>query len=310
MKNLFNKLSNRGVPGYLIRILIFWYSFQTMQVKWGDAISDSFRVSNGVRQGGILSPMLFNIYIDDLSVQLNKCKTGCIVGDFLCNHLMYADDLVLLCPYSAGLQQLLNICSQYGLEYDIKYNAAKSYIMIVKTKETLKLSFPDFYLCGNALPVTNEIKYLGHYVTCDLTDDRDMYRQKCKLYGQANMLVRKFNMCSANVKIALFKSFCCPLYTAHLWCSYKKRSMQKLSVAYNDSMRMLLKVPRHSSASEMFVNCGVRSCAAVIRFCAYSFMCRLMTLPNYIIQVLVCPDISSVRFTSRMWSHWRSCLYV
>lgn len=53
---LFIKLSNRGVPGYLIRILIFWYSQQTMQVKWGESVSDSFRVSNGIRQGGILSP--------------------------------------------------------------------------------------------------------------------------------------------------------------------------------------------------------------------------------------------------------------
>lgn len=307
---LFNKLSERGIPGYLIRIFIFWYSCQTMQVKWGDSISDSFRVNNGVRQGGILSPLLFNVYLDDLSLQLNKCNTGCIIGDHLCNHLMYADDLVLVSPYSMGLQQLLNICSQYGLEFDIKYNAVKSYIMIVKTKEDQKLVFPDFYLCGNVLQVTKEFKYLGHYITSDLSDDRDMQRQLCKLYGQANMLARKFSMCSASVKIALFRTFCSPMYTAHLWCSYKKKSLQRLTVAYNDSLRILLKVPRHSSASEMFVNCGVRSCAAAIRHFIYTFICRAVNSPNSIIQALVCPEKSSVRFTSKMWSHWRSCLYV
>jgi len=60
---LFHKLSLRGVPCYLIRILVFWYANQTMMVRWGDAMSDPFHVSNGVRQGGILSPFLFNVYI-------------------------------------------------------------------------------------------------------------------------------------------------------------------------------------------------------------------------------------------------------
>ena len=78
-------------------------------------------MANGVRQGGILSPILFNVYIDDLSRQLNECTTGCIVGDQVVNHLMYADDLVLLCPYSAGLQELLRICTQYGRKFDINY---------------------------------------------------------------------------------------------------------------------------------------------------------------------------------------------
>lgn len=60
-EKLFNKLSKRGVPRYLIRILIFWYLQQTMQVKWGEFISDTFKVSNGIQQGGILSPLLFNV---------------------------------------------------------------------------------------------------------------------------------------------------------------------------------------------------------------------------------------------------------
>ncbi len=42
---------------------------------------------------------------------------------------MYADDLVILCPCSAGLQQLLKVCSQYGKDYDIKFNAKKTNVM-------------------------------------------------------------------------------------------------------------------------------------------------------------------------------------
>lgn len=80
-------------------------------------------MSNGVRQGGILLPSLFNVYMDDLSNQLDECRTGCVMGDTVINYLTYADDLVAFSPYSAGLQELLRVCSQYGTQYDIEYNA-------------------------------------------------------------------------------------------------------------------------------------------------------------------------------------------
>ncbi len=102
-------------------------------VKWGDAISEPFQVSNGVRQGGILSPYIFNIYMDDLSKRLNACKTECIL--MLLNHLMYANDLVIFIPYSGRLQILLKICSEYDIEFDIKYNAINNTVMIIRSKQ-------------------------------------------------------------------------------------------------------------------------------------------------------------------------------
>lgn len=122
----------------------------------GDSLSAPFKVGNGVRQGGILSPVLFNLYLDELSTRLNACSTGCVAGNRLFNHLMYADDLVVFSPSTAGLQQLLNICSHYGLEHDIKYNAVKSMIMICRTKEDKGMSFPVFYLSDTALTVTRK----------------------------------------------------------------------------------------------------------------------------------------------------------
>ena len=118
---MFLKLTERGVPKYLVRVLAFWYAHQTMRIKWGKSTSEPFHVCNGVRQGGILSPLLFNIYMDDLSRKLNKCRTGCRVGDCLINHLMYADDIVAWSPCTAGLQDLLNICTLYGLQHDLKF---------------------------------------------------------------------------------------------------------------------------------------------------------------------------------------------
>ena len=123
------------------------------------------------------------------------------------------------------------------------------------------------------------------------------------------MTVPKFSLCSASVKSTLFKAFCTPMYTAHLWRRYRKSSMQKLNVAYNDGMRLLLKVPRCSSASQMFVSIGVPTCPAVLRNLMYKCMCRLSDSANSIILTLTNPLLSSVRFVSKLWNHWRESLY-
>ena len=52
---------------YFVVILCYWYQHQEMTARWGHCISNSFHVPNGVRQGGLLSPQLFNVYIDGLS---------------------------------------------------------------------------------------------------------------------------------------------------------------------------------------------------------------------------------------------------
>ena len=84
---LFDTLVKRGVPLYIIRIIRFWYTSQTMCVCWNIVMSSGFKVSNGVRQGGILSPYLFCVYADKLSRMLNNVTAGCFVGASLVNHL-------------------------------------------------------------------------------------------------------------------------------------------------------------------------------------------------------------------------------
>ncbi len=67
-------------------------------------------------------------------------------------------------------------------------------------------------------------------------------------------------------------SDCTPMYTAQLWCNYYAYSVNKLRIAYNDIMRMLLGLPRCHSASQMFANINVPACQAVIRNLIFKFM--------------------------------------
>ncbi len=276
----------------------------------GDVISDPFHVGNGVRQGGILSPFLFNLYMDNLSDKLNLSDIGCITGNTRVNHLMYADDLVIFSPYSGGLSALLKICEGYGIENDIKFNSKKTVLLAMKPNNQCLLSFPEFYLNGELLRYNSEAKYLGHFITDNMYDDKDIRRQCGSLYGQGNSLKSKFSMCSVGVKIKLLKSYCTSFYTAQLWWHYHKYSMQKLKVAYNDILRTVLSLPRFHSASQLFVNHNVPSLGAVLRNLIFKFMCRLDKSANSIIKSLVNPLVSDVRYTSKIWNHWHKALYV
>ena len=60
---LFTKLIDKHVPVFVIKLLVFWYSQQQMNIRWGNTVSSSFHVTNGVKQGGIISPVLFNVYV-------------------------------------------------------------------------------------------------------------------------------------------------------------------------------------------------------------------------------------------------------
>ena len=123
---LFKKLLHRSIPVVIIRIIMYWYTQQTFVVQWGSYLSSSFMCSNGVRQGGILSPIFFNIYVDELSCSLTNLKTGCNINNIFINHFMYADDTVLIAPSPVALQKLINCCLNFAKNNDMLFNTKKS----------------------------------------------------------------------------------------------------------------------------------------------------------------------------------------
>ena len=306
-KILFGKLIRRGVPGYIVRLLMFWYGKQLMCVRWGNKYSEFFNVSNGVRQGGILSPQLFNVYVDDLSNRLNVCRVGYFMNDIYVNNIMYADDLVILAPSTAGLNKLLRICELFAKEHDMLFNAKKSAILKLLHKNLQNATLPSFKLNGDVISEVESTKYLGQFITNDLSDNLDIERQCKKLYIQGNIIMRKFYMCSLDVKITLFRAYCMPMYCAHLWWCYTKSKINKLYVAYHNVFKMFLGVSKFESTSLMCTVCDVKNCSSLIRNLIYKFMLRLQKSENVIIRGLL---ESSIYFVSRIRRQWFSLLYV
>ena len=157
---LFQKLLSRNVPLFIVRILAIWHTHQKLCIRWGNAISLSFTVSNVVKQGGIISPILFNVDIDGLSVFLNSSNIGGQIGHTFLNHLYYTDDLCLISLSSAGMQKLLNLCSKYAVDHSLTYNVNKSFSLCF-IPANVKISRPQLYLDMLGTPHVSECKYLG-----------------------------------------------------------------------------------------------------------------------------------------------------
>jgi exonuclease III len=303
---LFEKLLKRKMPVLIIRILFYWYCTQQIRVKWGSAMSNYFNVSNGVRQGGVLSPVLFNIYVDDLSFMLRDSRIGCSVSESICNHLFYADDLVLLSPSEKGLQHLLNLCYNYSISHDITFNPKKTVCMLFKPRTSTFKKHCKVSLGGNVLSVTPSCKYLGVFISNDCSDNTDLARQLRSFYVRSNYLSRYFSACTPAVKCSLFTTFCGNIYSGHCWSIFKKSAMRKLTIAFNNSFRRFMFYPRFCSASGMFAFNHVKSLNEILRHAIFNFQKRILNSSNN----LICSILSCTVFNSSLWHHWKSVLFM
>ena len=98
-----------------------------------------------VRQGGILSLIYFNVFVDDLSRELSHNNVGCSVNQSLINHLFYADHTVLLAPSPAALQILLDNCQRYAVANGILFNSNKTVCMVILPECLGKLNVPTMF---------------------------------------------------------------------------------------------------------------------------------------------------------------------
>ena len=166
---------------------------------------------------------------------------------------------------------------------------------------------PNFKMCGETVKEIDKTKYLGHIVSNDLSDDADIGRQIRKLYAQGNAILRKFHMCTWDVKLTLFRSYCSPLYTAQLWWNYRRATINRLYVSYHNLLKMFLGLPKYESTSLICTGLDVQCCQAVIRKLIYKFMSRLEASKNGIIVAVL---ESSIYYVSRIRKHLLNLLHI
>ena len=125
-------LIKRAIPPDIVLLLMHYLRNQKARVVWNGAKGDYINIDKGVRQGGILSPLLFKLYIDDLLAEITDSGTGCKLGILRINILAYADDIVLLANTREQLVILYQLLKAGLRDKKLIINQNKSKCMIFK----------------------------------------------------------------------------------------------------------------------------------------------------------------------------------
>jgi len=197
-------------------------------------------VQRSVRQGGVLSQYLFNLYTDVLEKNLRDARLGCKLQDVFCNVFIYANDICLIAPSLYALQALLNICVDFAAHHNITFNCLKTVCMrfAVRRREYLgkgKVSMGDTELCW-----VDSFRYLGYlFSSGKFPDDAELIRRATELRIRGIMLGVRFSNHNIQVKSYLFRTYCSQIYCSSIWGQYSKKAIHKVNVCYNDCVRSL-----------------------------------------------------------------------
>ena len=122
---LWYKLWKAGIRGKMWRVLKNIYNKVESSVLLGDNRTEFFEIEVGLRQGCILSPLLFNIFINDLKDVVTKLGKGVRFGNSRISMLFFADDIVLLAESREDLEAMLQVVFEYSLKWRLKFNYDK-----------------------------------------------------------------------------------------------------------------------------------------------------------------------------------------
>ena len=234
---LFECLIKKGVCPLYIRIIFVMYELNNAVIKWKQNKSDSFKLNNGVKQGGILSPYLFSVYIDPLLNSINGSSFGCHVGSEPCNVFSFADDVVLLSPTLTGLNRLIDICQVYANTFSVKFNPSKSKLMYfnncnIKVNPRVKINDVE-------IQVVDNIKYLGFSITNNIKKFYSTQDTINDIKMRCNVILNNFSCIDTVAKINVYNSQCLSLYGSCLW-DLRSKEVSDLEVAWRKSSRRIL----------------------------------------------------------------------
>ena len=174
------------------------YLHQSAKVKWNGSVSNAFSILNGVKQGAVLSAILFCVYIDDLIKELRRDRDGCWINQRFVGTAVYADDMFLLSPSLDGLQNMVDICSKYASDSNLRFSTNEN----PQKSKTKCMSFlqkdrelRNIKLDGKDLPWVNNIKYLGSTIknNRDCNTKQDLSEKRATYIARNNELNQEFH---------------------------------------------------------------------------------------------------------------------
>ena len=168
-------LKDQGINNYDLRIIRNLYWKQSAKVLIDGQVSENIDIRRGVRQGCILSPILFNTYADRVFKEaLSECEYGIKVNGKNMNNIRYADDTVLFADSVQALQEIINRVNEEGKKYGLNINEKKTKFMVISRDE-----HPDVVITINNRGINRvqEFKYLGCYITSNLEPEIEVKRR-------------------------------------------------------------------------------------------------------------------------------------
>ena len=200
---LFLKLLDRNVPKIFLDIIMSWHVGLMCRVRWDNVFSEWFHITAGVRQGGVLSPDLYSIYVDELVIILQRAGIGCHIRGIFAACLFYADDIAVLAPSVKGLQKILNLCHTYCIEWDILLNVKKTMNMMFGkgTKPTFNTQINNV-----TIPWVDHWKYLGVTLKSGLRFGCCVKDKLASFYRSINAILRIDGHSDEIVRLRLLES--------------------------------------------------------------------------------------------------------
>ena len=243
---IFLKLMDRGVPLCFLKLIMYWYLNMRTRCLWRNSFSEYFDVLSGTKQGGVLSPKIFAVYMDDLIKRLKEQGIGCHIINVLVACLLYADDICLIAPSRGAMQKMLFICEQYCHEHCLSFNVKKSKVLLFgKTKG---LSVEPLILNSQPIEFVSQWKYLGATI---VTGDCVSFSTQSELstfYRSFNSLMSSTRKPNELVLINLLYSNCVPNLTfAAEVKDISSKQLQDLNTALNNAIRRIFSYNRWES---------------------------------------------------------------
>ena len=210
-----------------------------MRTRWQGLYSEPFATTNGIRQGGIISPILFCVYIDELLMKLESKGIGCWVGNHFYGAFGYADDLTLLSPTVAGLKDMLDVCEKFSTDFSVKYNPQKTVCMLFSRK---RVTTPVIKLCNEELKWVSAVKHLGSHLDCNMSEHTEIRMKKSDMVQRVNYVLCTIGECNDNVIKGIFNSKCAHFYGCQTWNLMDKHVIE-FKTMWNRCIRRLLNLP-------------------------------------------------------------------